>query len=135
MAVLNEGNGVSYTFTGFALDPITMQVAGYNREPIDLTTLSNSAVKTYVTSALADYQPFTLVSEFDATQVDSMPSGGEGGAFVITFPNSGGSLTFYASLLSVGNTEIANATRPTFELTFQPTNRNAGVETVPAYSA
>lgn len=133
MAVINEGNGVSYTYSGITLDPISMQLAGFNRENIDLTTLSNTAVKTSVTSILAEYQPFTVVTEMDPAEYDGFSAGGEGGSFKVTFAD-GSSLTLYANVLSTAPVEIANATRPTYEFTFQPTNLNSGVETAPAYA-
>ena len=134
MAVQNEGNGVSYTYSGITLDPISMQVPGFTREAIDLTTLSNSAVTTSVTSILANYEAFTLVTEMDPAEYDGFSAGGEGGSFVITFADNS-NITFYANVLSLGQVEIANSTRPTYEFQFQVTNLNSGVETVPAYSA
>lgn len=134
MAVINEGNGVGYTYSGITLDPITMQLAGFEREEIDLTTLSNSAVQTAVTSILAKYQPFTVVTEMDPAEYDGFSAGGEGGSFVVTFADNS-TITIYANVLSLGPVEIANATRPTYEFTFLPTNLNSGAETAPAYAA
>lgn len=134
MAVINEGNGVSYTYSGITLDPITIQVAGFEREAIDVTTLSNAAVRTYVTSTLADYQPFTVTTEFDAAEYDGFSAGGEGGSFVITFDDTS-TLTFYANLLSLDAVDLENSTRPIYSFTFQPTNLNSGTETAPAYTA
>ena len=134
MAVFNEGNGVSYTYSGITLDPISMQVPGFSRETIDLTTLSNAAVQTSVTSILAKYEQFTLVTEMDPAEYDGFSAGGEGGSFKITFADTS-SITLYANIVSLGSVEIANATRPTYEFTFEVTNLSSGVETVPAYAA
>ena len=134
MAVFNEGNGVSYTYAGIALDPISMQVPGFSRETIDLTTLSNTAVQTAVTSILAKYDQFTLVTEMDPAEYDGFSAGGEGGSFVITFVDTS-TITLYANVAGSGAVEIANATRPTYEFTFEVTNLNSGTETAPAYTA
>ena len=134
MAVINEGNGVSYTYVGIALDPISMQVPGFTREEIDLTTLSNTAVQTMVTSILAKYDQFTLITEMDPAEYDGFSAGGEGGSFKITFADTS-DITLYANVVSLGPVEIANATRPTYEFTFAVTNLNSGTETAPAYTA
>lgn len=134
MAVVNEGNGVTYTFSGIAFDPISLQVPGYSREMIDLTNLDNSAVRTKIGAALADWQPFVLRTAFDPDGVDGWPAGGEGSAFVVTFPG-GANITIYAVASDVAPVELANNERPINEITFTPTNLNSGVETAPAYSA
>ena len=133
MAELNEGHGVTYTFAGITLPPIAMEVPGWVKEFIDLTNLDNSDVKTAKGAALRKIKDFKMRTAFDPAEIDGLPEGSA--AFVITFPNSGGTITIHCEIIEVDNIPLENDTRPVYELNFGVTNLAAGVETPPAYAA
>lgn len=133
MAVIKNGNGVTYTFSGITLPHQTMTIPGWDREEIDMTNLTNSAVKTKLLGTLREISEFSLTTEFDPDLIDSLPTDNQ--TMVITFPNAGGAITLWCQLKSVGEITMENDTRPQFELTFTVTNLNGSdVETAPAYA-
>ena len=133
MAVVNKGNGVTYTYSGITLAPISMEVPGFDRDEIDLTNLNNVEHMTSTLGTLKKASTFTLVTEFDPALID-LPTAASA-TFAIVFPNSGGTITIYVELKGHDNITIENGTRPVLSMTFQVTNLNGTTETGPAYSA
>lgn len=135
MAVQNEGNQVSYTYAGLTLDVLMATIPGWEKQEIDMTTLSNTEAKTAIAAALKKYGNLILVLEFDPAEYDSSGIPTANAAFVITFPDSS-NITFWCEVISVSEVSLENDNRPQYTVNFLITNRNgSGVETPPAYSA
>jgi hypothetical protein len=137
MSVNFDGHGITYTRSGLTAKVKTVKLGGYSKEEIDVTTHSNTAVKTKVLTTLKNYGDISLTLECDPSVYGGTISAGNAST-VITFPNSAGSITFWADVKQVGEVtyEQGSSNQVTFELTLTVTNRNgSGVETAPVYSA
>lgn len=135
MAVQYDGHSTTFTRAGLTLNPKTISIPGYTREAIDVSTLSNTAAKTFVMSGLYESTDFVLTLEYDPSAYTSIIGSGNLET-VITFPDSGGTLTFWADVMEVAQPEAEIDGQPTFEVTFKITNLNgSNVETVPVYAA
>ena len=133
MAAINEGNGVTYTYAGITMDPVSMTVPGYSHEEIDLTNLDNTEYMTAACGTLKKSTTFSLVTPFDPALI-ALPAAASA-TFAIVFPNSGGTITVYCQLKEQEEVPLENNTRPLYNLTFLVTNLNGTTETGPAYSA
>jgi len=131
MSTVYEGNGVTFTFSGFTLKPKTIELPGFTQESIDITTLSNAAVKTKFVAALKDYGKLFMTTEFDPDLYDSLPTTEQ--SLVISFP-SVGTITYYAKISEQDTVTLANDEDPVYRIGFTITNLNSGVETAPVFS-
>jgi hypothetical protein len=114
-----EGNGVDFTFSGLTLEPKTIEIPGWSKEELKISTLQNASVHTKFVAALKDYGKLFIVTPFDAA--------------VISVP-SVGSITFYAEISELDAITQANDEVPEYRIGFSITNLNAGVETAPAFT-
>ena len=131
MSVVYEGNGVTFTFSGFTLKPKTIDIPGFSNEEIDITTLSNGAVKTKFVAALSDYGKLFMTTEFDPDLYDSLPTTEQ--ALVVTFP-SVGTITYQAQISEQDAVTLANDEDPVYRIGFTITNLAGGSETAPVFS-
>jgi len=133
MGVQFEGQGTGFTRSGLTLKPKTITVPGWNKEEMDVSTLSNTAFRTFVLKKLKTINDLVLKLEFDVAVWKTIPEGN--GPWTITFPDSAGSVVLWADVKEVGDIEVDvdNNDQLTFDLTLKVTNRNgSGVETGPA---
>ena len=131
MADTYEGNGVSFTYAGLTLSPKTIQIPGWTKEEIDITTLENSAAKTKFVAALRDYNKLFMTLNFDVSQIESIPQTNQ--ALVITVP-SVGTITYQAEISESDDVSLENDTQPVYRVGFTLTNLSGTSETVPAFS-
>ncbi len=133
MSTVFDGNGVTYTLAGLTLKPKTITIPGWEKPEIDVTTLDNDYVRTFVLGALKNYSDMILGGlEFDMAIYKAIP---EGNAQVtITLPNTGGTFIAWCDVKKVGDIELdAESKQPIFDVTLKVTNRNgSGTETKPA---
>jgi hypothetical protein len=90
-----EGNGVDFTFAGLTLEPKTIEIPGWSKEELKISTLQNTDVHTKFVAALKDYGKLFIVTPFDASEYGSLPETEQD--LVISVP-SVGSITFYAEI-------------------------------------
>lgn len=140
MSLLIEGQGLSITHGDVSLNqnPIQVEVPGFTRDEIERTTQNNSDVHTKDVATLANYEQFTHQMPYDPADVALWYSNrNTNKQQVITLPNSGGTVTVWAKVLSVGNVSMEGpGARPAYDVTFVATNVNeAGTETAPAFAA
>jgi hypothetical protein len=126
-----EGNGVDFTFSGLTLDPKTIEIPGWTKEELNISTLQNASVHTKFVAALKDYGKLFIVTPFDASEYGSLPETEQ--ELVISVPTAG-SITFYAKISELDNITQANDEVPEYRIGFSITNLNAGVETAPAFT-
>jgi len=131
MAETYEGNGVDFTFAGLTLEPKTIEIPGWTKEELNISTLQNTDVHTKFVAALKDYGKLFIVTPFDASQYGSLPATEQD--LVISVP-SVGSITFYAEISELDTVTLANDEVPEYRIGFSITNLNSGVETAPAFS-
>jgi hypothetical protein len=131
MSVVYEGNGVTFTYSGLTLLPQTIAIPGWSKEELDISTLSNSAVRTKFVAALKDYNKLFMTTEWDPAEYDNLPEVEQ--TLVVTVPNEG-TITFYAELSEIDDQSMENDAQPLYRLGFSITNLNSGVETVPVFS-
>jgi hypothetical protein len=129
MADVYEGNGVDFTFSGLTLDVKTIEIPGFTQEEIDISTLSNTSVKTKYVAALKDYEKLVMNLNYDPSV--TLPTTEQ--ALVISVPGEG-SITYYAKISEVGSVTFNNDEQPILPVSFTITNLNSGVETPPAFS-
>ena len=135
MAVAYEGKGTTFTRAGLTLKPKSITFPGKTVEAIDVTTLSNTAAKTFVMSGLYESTDFVLTLEFDPSVYEGIVASGNLST-VVTFAGTTEKITFWADVMEVGQVEINFEEQPVFDVTFKVTNLNgSNVETVPAYAA
>ena len=130
MSTPAEGNGITFTYSGITLDPISIQLPGWSKQQIDVTNLNNTSVMTKAVATLKEYDDIVLRTAFDFSEYAGIT--GSEGTFVVTY--SGTTITFYAQLSSIAAVDLENGVRPVFELNFTVTNLNSGSETAPAYA-
>jgi len=130
MADVYEGNGVDFTFSGLTLDVKTIEIPGFTQEEIDISTLSNTSVKTKYVAALRDYEKLVMNLNYDPSV--TLPTDEQN--LVISVPGEG-SITYYAQISEVGSVTFNNDEQPILPVSFTITNLNSGVETPPAFSA
>lgn len=133
MSVQFEGQGTTFTRSGLTLKPKTITVPGWTKEEMDVSTLSNSAFRTFLLKKLKTVNDLKLKLEFDAAVYKAIPEGN--GSWVITFPDGAGSITLWGDIKEVGDVEpdVDSNDQLMFELTVKITNRNgSGAETAPA---
>lgn len=133
MAVQFEGQGTTFTRSGLTLKPKTITVPGWTKEEMDVSTLSNTAFRTFVLKKLKTVNDLVLKLEFDAAVWKAIPE--TNGSWTITFPDSAGSVVLWADVKELGDVEVDvdNNDQLMFDLTLKVTNRNgSGVETGPA---
>jgi hypothetical protein len=126
-----EGNGVDFTFAGLTLEPKTIEIPGWSKEELKISTLQNTDVHTKFVAALKDYGKLFIVTPFDASEYGSLPETEQD--LVISVP-SVGSITFYAEISELDAITQANDEVPEYRIGFSITNLNAGVETAPAFT-
>lgn len=131
MAETYEGNGVDFTFSGLTLDPKTIEIPGWTKEELNISTLQNTSVHTKFVAALKDYGKLFIVTPFDASVYGSLPTTEQ--SLVISVPGSG-SITFYAKISELDTVSLANDEVPEYRIGFSITNLSSGVETAPAFS-
>jgi hypothetical protein len=131
MAETYEGNGVDFTFAGLTLDPKTIEIPGWTKEELNISTLQNTSVHTKFVAALKDYGKLFIVTPFDASVYGSLPTTEQ--SLVISVPGSG-SITFYAKISELDTVSLANDEVPEYRIGFSITNLSSGVETAPAFS-
>lgn len=131
MAETYEGNGVDFTFSGLTLDPKTIEIPGWTKEELNISTLQNTSVHTKFVAALKDYSKLFIVTPFDASVYGSLPTTEQ--SLVISVPGSG-SITFYAKISELDTVSLANDEVPEYRIGFSITNLSSGVETAPAFS-
>ena len=129
MADVYEGNGVDFTFSGLTLDVKTIEIPGFTQEEIDISTLSNTSVKTKYVAALRDYEKLVMNLNYDPSV--TLPTDEQ--SLVISVPGEG-SITYYAQISEVGSVTFNNDEQPILPVSFTITNLNSGVETPPAFS-
>jgi hypothetical protein len=129
MADVYEGNGVDFTFSGLTLDVKTIEIPGFTQEEIDISTLSNTSVKTKYVAALKDYEKLVMNLNYDPSV--TLPTTEQ--ALVISVPGEG-SITYYAKISEAGSVTFNNDEQPILPVSFTITNLNSGVETPPAFS-
>jgi len=129
MADVYEGNGVDFTFSGLTLDVKTIEIPGFTQEEIDISTLSNTSVKTKYVAALRDYEKLVMNLNYDPSV--TLPTDEQN--LVISVPGEG-SITYYAQISEVGSVTFNNDEQPILPVSFTITNLNSGVETPPAFS-
>jgi len=129
MADVYEGNGVDFTFSGLTLDVKTIEIPGFTQEEIDISTLSNTSVKTKYVAALKDYEKLVMNLNYDPSV--TLPTDEQ--SLVISVPGEG-SITYYAQISEVGSVTFNNDEQPILPVSFTITNLNSGVETPPAFS-
>lgn len=133
MAVQFEGQGTTFTRSGLTLKPKTITVPGWTKEEMDVSTLSNTAFRTFVLKKLKTVNDLVLKLEFDAAVYKAIPEGNA--QWTITFPDAAGSVVLWADAKEVGDVEVDvdNNDQLMFDLTLKVTNRNgSGTETGPA---
>jgi len=138
MSILVEGHGltVAHGSTSITQNPISVEIPGFTSATIDRTTQGNTAVKTSEVATLREYEDFTHVFPYDPDDYSAWSSAhGTESAHVITLPDSLGTFTIYCKVLSVGNISNETDGRPTYDVTFHPTNLNSGSETAPAFGS
>lgn len=131
MGAVYEGNGVTFTFSGFTLEPKTIELPGFTKEEINISTLSNSSDHTKFVAALRDWGKLFMTTPFDPTVYGALPTTEQ--ALVISVPSEG-SITYYAKISELDTVTLANDEEPVYRIGFSITNRNSGVETGPAFS-
>jgi len=129
MADVYEGNGVDFTFSGLTLDVKTIEIPGFTQEEIDISTLSNTSVKTKYVAALKDYEKLVMNLNYDPSV--TLPTTEQ--ALVISVPGEG-SITYYAQISEAGSVTFNNDEQPILPVSFTITNLDSGVETPPAFS-
>lgn len=135
MGLQFDGHGTTITRAGLTLNPKKIVLPGASREEIDVSTLNNTAFKTFVLGALAESSNLVVTYEFDASAIGAIISSGNL-LTTLTFPDSGGSIAVWCDVMEVGDPEFENHDQPTFDVTFKVTNLNdSNVETVPAFTA
>lgn len=131
--VVFEGQGTTFTRSGLTLKPKSITVPGWEKDEMDISTLSNSAFRTYMLKKLKKVDDLVLKLEFDPTVYKSLPS--TNGEWTITFPDGAGSIVLWGDIKKVGSIEPAvDSNNPLeFDITVKITNRNgSGAETGPA---
>jgi len=131
MASTFEGNGVSFTFAGLTLKAQTIEIPGWTKAILDISTLSNVAARTKFVGALKDFGSLVLNCEFDASVYDSLPETEQ--TLIITVP-SVGTITYWAKMSELGSVTMANDEQPLYPITLAITNLTGTTETVPVFS-
>lgn len=126
-----EGNGVDFTFAGLTLEPKTVEIPGWTKEELDISTLQNTAERTKFVGALRDWGKLFIVTPFDSSIYGSLPTTEQ--TLVISVPSEG-SITFYAKISELESVTLNNDEVPEYRIGFSITNLNAGVETGPAFT-
>ena len=135
-----EGQGltVAHGSTTIAQKPISVEIPGFTRAAIDRTTQGNTAVKTSDLGVLREYEDFTHQFPYDPVDYAAFVAACNTNLLhVITLPNSLGTFSVWCKVMSVGNiTNEGPESRPTYDVTFHPTNLNgSSVETAPAFGS
>jgi len=131
MAELQEGNGVTYTYSGLTLAATRITIPGWDKEEIDLTTLANTAVKTATLGALKKYGKLVIETIVDLALYDAFPESNA----TLAITSGSESITFWAQLSNTTAVDLENDARPLYSLEFLITNLNgSGVETVPVHA-
>lgn len=126
-----EGNGVDFTFAGLTLEPKTVEIPGWTKEELDISTLQNVGERTKFVGALRDWGKLFIVTPFDSSIYGSLPTTEQ--TLVISVPGEG-SITFYAKISELDTVSLNNDEVPEYRIGFSITNLNAGVETGPAFT-
>ena len=135
---MKDGHGITLSIAGhdfsLVLDPTEITPPGIEGgDPIENTTLSNTAVTTKVPPALKKITDGKLTVTYNpGEQADIDSAIGDNAAITITFPDAGdATLVFYGYLKEFTPGELKKGELPTAECSFVATNDNAGVETAP----
>ena len=131
MAEIYEGNGLDFTFSGLTLEPKTIEIPGWTKEELNISTLQNVSAHTKFVAALKDYGKLFITTAFDPAEYGSLPETEQ--ALVITVPSQG-SITFMAKISEMESISTENDSVPEYRIGFSITNLNAGVETIPAFT-
>ena len=93
-------------------------------EPIDTTTMRNTAVRTKSPPVLYDMTPLNCNVAYDPTVYDSIMSAiNKNAEIVVVFPD-GATLTFWGYLKSFTPQDITDTNEPVAAITIVPTNVN-----------
>lgn len=133
MAVSFEGQGTTFTRSGLTLKPKTITVPGWEKDEMDVSTLSNTAFRTYILKKLKKIDDLVLKLEFDLAVYKALPA--SNGEWTITFSDAAGTVVLWGDIKKVGGIEldVDSNDQLVFDLTVKITNRNgSGVETGPA---
>jgi hypothetical protein len=126
-----EGNGVDFTFSGLTLEPKTIEIPGWSKEELDISTLQNTAERTKFVGALRDWGKLFIVTPFDSSIYGTLPATEQ--ELIISVPSEG-SIKFYAKISELESVTLNNDEVPEYRIGFSITNLNAGVETGPAFT-
>ena len=136
MSLVLDGQGTTYTRSGLTLKPTKITFPGWEKSAKDVSTLSNSAYRTFILATLKTVNDMVLTLEYDPAVYGSLPS--SNGQWTITWPGGAGSSVLWADIMSVGDVEVdvdAEEEMLVFDITLKITNRNgSAVETGPATS-
>lgn len=133
MSVVYDMQGVAWSGCGITQDVKSIELPeAWEKEVRDISTLSNTAVKTKSVATLKDYDVVKLVVEYDPAVTLTLTNN----SCVVTLPDAAGAITFWGQISAVGaprNAEVDGV--PEQEITIAVTNLNdSGVETPPAFA-
>lgn len=131
--IIFEGQGTTISDGTVTLAAKSIELPLGSNAAIDVTNLSNEAVKTKVLATLQETNEFSVSAEFHTDYIGLSRANRE---WTITLPSSGGTFKVWAAITEMGNPNLETDNQPTIDITFTPTNRNgSGVETAPVYAA
>ncbi len=130
MASIFEGQGFGFTKTGITgVVKDVPNIPGWDREVFETTRQANTAVKTFMLSALKKYDNIDLVLEFDIAVYKALALGNS--LCVIDYMGTP-VVSFWGALKKASDMKIDSGKQITIKLEIQITNLNdSGVETAP----
>jgi hypothetical protein len=139
MAVLTDGFS---TKVSFSLDATvlfyekTVKPPGFTGDgAINTTTMRNTTLRTQAPKSLYSATTSTVTVAYDPACIDEIKTMIlQNQNITHTFPDNS-TLAWYGWIESFEPNDLEEGDQPTAELTLEPSNTNAGVETAPVYTA
>lgn len=131
MAVKYEGAGVTITRSGLTSKVKKIEFGGKKRGSIEVSDLT-STVKQFIAETQWKYEPLKVTVEYDQAQYNAQSNDNLQTTLTI---GSVGSIVVWAQLIEVSAVSFEVGQQPTYDLTFEITNRNgSNIETVPVFN-
>ena len=140
MAMLKDGYQTTLGFTAYpsiTIYPKTLTPPGVDSGGvIDISTMANSAYRTFFPKSLKTLSEFTITAGYDPavyTDILAMVGSGTSANDLLTFTFPDGSyISFWGTVSNFAPQELSEGEHPVAELTITPTLvTDAGVETAP----
>lgn len=139
MAIFADGAKVSITFAqgSLSVGVVGLQPTALDTgEPIEITTLNNSNIKTYLAPTFKDLRELKLTCQYgSATLTALLAQLGVNQLVTVTWSDTK-TWTFYGYIRSATPNEMTAGKLPTMEIVVQPTNvhSSTSAETLPVES-